>query len=156
MINLGLVKEDATYICRGRLANSNLELQSKLPISLPRNHRFKHLVILNYHKRVPNLKAGGMLAELRSRLRVPKGRQCVKKVIKPCFRCKLLDSKASNAPESAPVPDFRVTEAPAFPQVGTDYAGPLFVKVNGKMSKAYFCIFSCTVVRTIHLELVLD
>ena len=28
-INLGLVKEDEIYICRGRLANSNRELQSK-------------------------------------------------------------------------------------------------------------------------------
>ena len=155
-INLGLVKEDEIYICRCRLANSNLELQSKFPIILPRNHRFTHLVILDCHKRVHHLKVGGTLAELRSRFWVPKGRQCVKKVIKPCFCCKLLDSKAFNAPEPAPLPDFRVTEAPAFSQVGIDYAGPLFVKVDGKMSKAYFCIFSCTVVRAIHLELVLD
>ena len=49
-INLGLVKEDEIYICRGRLVNSNLELQSKFPILLPRNHRFTHLVILTATK----------------------------------------------------------------------------------------------------------
>lgn len=155
-VNLGLVKEDGIYICRGRLANSDLEAQSKFPIILPRDHRFTHLVILDCHKRVHHLKVGATLAELRSKFWVPKGRQCVKKIIKPCFRCKLLDSKAFNAPVPAPLPDFRVTEAPAFSQVGIDYAGPLFVKVNGEMTKAYFCIFSCTVVRAVHLELVLD
>ena len=151
-----IVNERGIYVCHGRLTNAELDVKSKFPIILPSNHRFTHLMILDCHKRVHHLKVGATLAELRSRFWVPKGRQCVKKVIKPCYRCKLLDSKAFNAPSPAPLPDFRVTETSAFTHVGIDYAGPLFVKSSGEMCKVYFCIFSCTVVRAIHLELVSD
>ena len=67
-----------------------------------------------------------------------------------------MDSKAFNAPVPAPLPEFRITEAPAFAQVGIDYAGSLFIKDNGEIGKVCFCIFSCTVVRAVHLELVSD
>ena len=155
-INLGLVEKDEICICQGRLANSDIDEKSKFLIILPKDHRLTHLVILDCHKRVHHLKVGGTLAELRSKFWVPKGRQCVKKVIKPCFRCKFLDAKAYNTPNPASLPDFRVNEAPSFAQVGIDYAGPLLVKVNGEKSKAYFCLFSCTVMGAIHLELALD
>ena len=87
-VNLGLINQKGIYICHGRLSNAELEVQSKFPIILPRDHRFTHLVILNCHERVHHLKVCATLAELRSRFWVPKGRQCVKKIIKPCLRCK--------------------------------------------------------------------
>ena len=155
-VNLGLINKKGIYICHGRLSNAELEVQSKFPIILPIDHRFTHLVILNCHKRVHHLKVCATLAELRSRFWVPMGRQCLKKIIKPCLRSKFLDSMAFNAPVPAPLPEFRITEAPAFAQVGIDYAGPLFVKDNGEIGKVCFCIFSCTVVRAVHLELVSD
>ena len=52
----------------------------------------------------------------------------------------------------ADLPGFRV--AP-FPNVGIDFAGPLFVKCCAKCSsKVYIALFSCCVTRAIHFELV--
>ena len=45
--------------------------------------------------------------------------------IKPCFRCKLLDFKASNVSVPAPHQDIWVKKAPAFISVKIDY--PSFV-----------------------------
>ena len=69
---------------------------------------------------------------------MPNVRQCIKKVIKPSLRCKLLDSKGFNTPELAPLPDFHVIETPSFSQVGIDYAGPLFFKLMVKYLRQTF------------------
>lgn len=43
-----------------------------------------------------------------------------------------------------------------FTTTGVDFAGPLFVKENGLMRKMYICLFTCSCVRAVHLELVPD
>ena len=83
---------------------------------------FTHLGILDCYKRVHHLNVAATLAELNSRSCVPEGRQCVKKITKPCLRFKLLDSKAFNVPVLASLPDYLVTEAPAFTQVGIQFS----------------------------------
>ena len=40
---------------------------------------------------------------------------------------------------------------------GIDYAGPLYVRnANKEVAKVYICLFTCTVIRAVHLELVED
>ena len=46
--------------------------------------------------------------------------------------------------------DYRLKKPKAFEITGCDYAGPFYPKEGGKV---YFLIFTCTVVRAIHLEL---
>ena len=94
---------------------------------------------------------------LRSKFWVPKGRQHVKKVISKCVVCRKLEGKAYSTPRSAALPEFRVTEAPAFSKVGVDFAGLLYVKERTTtIKKVYIALFSCCVTRAIHLELVED
>ena len=70
------------------------------------------------------------------------------------MECRLLEGKPYNAPATAALPNFRVSEAPPFSSTGVNYAGPLFVKGNnGEMEKTYIALFSCCVTRAIHLEL---
>eukprot|EP00731_Ephydatia_muelleri_P022433 Em0015g16a len=47
---------------------------------------------------------------------------------------------------------FRVQEAPAFTFTGVDFAGPLYVK--GTTAKVWVCLYTCCVVRAVHLDLV--
>lgn len=95
------------------------------------------------------------LAELRSRLWVPKGRQSVKRVLSKCVVCKKLEGKACSAPCNAALPEFRVLEAPAFFNIGVDFAGPFYVKAQAtKMEKVYIALFPFCMTRAIHLELV--
>jgi transposase InsO family protein len=54
-------------------------------------------------------------------------------------------------PKSTPLPEDRVREAAIFEVVGTDLAGPLFMKDR---TKAWIVIFTCAVFRAVHIELI--
>ena len=55
------------------------------------------------------------------------------------------------------LPRDRTEQTLSFGIVDTDYAGPLFYKSKDKKDyKAYILLFSCSVNRTAHLELVSD
>ena len=40
-----------------------------------------------------------------------------------------------------------------FVHIGTDFAGPLYVKEGSSVKKAYVCVFTCASSRMIHLQL---
>ena len=152
--SLNVIEQNDILVCKGRLENSELNEECKFPIILPKDHRFTNLVILDCHSRVHHCKVRSTLAELRSRFWVTQGRQYVKKIIRKCFICKKLEGKPYESPAIAPLPEFRVKEAPPFSKVGIDFAGPVFVKTQNGMVKAYIALFTCCVTRAIHLELV--
>ena len=77
--------------CKGRLEYSDLPHDAKEPIILPKDHRLTYPQIQQCHKRVLHSGVRGTLAELRSRIWVPKGRQVVKKVLSQCIVCKKLE-----------------------------------------------------------------
>ena len=96
------------------------------PVVLPKDHAFTAKVIEDYHRKVLHSGVRATLAELRSRYWVPKGRQCVKKVLSKCVICKRQEGKVCSAPQTAALPDFRVREMPAFSKVGVDFAAPFW------------------------------
>ena len=155
--DLGLVENEGVLRCFGRLVNSDLDFVARRPIILPRNHAYTTMVINDCHERVMHGGVRATLAEARSKYWIPKGWQCVKKILSKCAICKRHEGQAYNAPQTAALPDFRVTQAPAFSKVGVDFAGPLYVKATaGGMRKVCIAFFSCCVTRAIHLELVED
>ena len=154
-VQLGIVMHNGVMIGTGRLEHSDLGEETKRPIILPRDHRFTKLMILDSHERVHHCKVKGTLAQLRSRFWVTKGRQIVKKEINGCFLCRKLEGKPYSLPPTAPLPDFRVTQALPFSNIGVDFAGPLYVKgARGQMNKVYITLFTCCVTRAVHLELI--
>ena len=60
----------------------------------------------------------------------------------------------------AVLPEFRVTEAPAFSHTGVDIFGPILIKEkkdrNRSFLKTYGCIFICMVSKAVHIELAAD
>ena len=152
---LGVVSNGEFLVCQGRMEFSDLVETAKKPILLPKGHKFTDFVISDCHERVHHCKEKSTLAELRTRFWVPKGRQYVKRVIRNCFICKRLEGRPFNAPQIAPLPSFRVTEAPPFSRIGVDFAGPLFCKTsNNQTMKVYIVLYTCCVTRAIHLDLV--
>ena len=144
--SLEIVKKYGLLVCQGRLEYFELEEEAKFPIILPKNHRFTEVVVLHCHKIVHHCKVRGTLAELRSRFWIGKGRQFVKKLIRNCFECKKSDSKNVRAPPFAPLPEFRVTEAPPFSKAGVDFAGPLYIKTpNSDAEMVYIALSTCCV-----------
>ena len=119
---LGLVENDGILKYVATLANSDLEVDARGPIILPRDHAYTTLVIQDCHERVLHSDVRATLAEMRSTYWVPKGRQCMKKVLGKCVTCKKEDDRGFSAPQTAALPEFRVREVPAFSKVGVDFA----------------------------------
>ncbi len=72
-------------------------------------------------------------------------------MIHECVPCQKLIAKACSQ-EAGPLPRERVCQCPVFSVTGTDYLGPLYCH-NLPNMKFYVCLFTCGVVRAIHLEL---
>ena len=155
--DLGLFESEGVLRCVGRLVNSDLDFDARRPIILPRDHAYTTMVISDCHERVIHGGVRATLAEVRSKYWIPKGRQCVKKILSKCAICKRHEGQADSTLQTAALPDFCVRQAPAFSKVGVDFAGPLYVKATaGGIRKVYIALFSCCVTGTIHLELVED
>ena len=62
---------------------------------------------------------------MRSNYWIIRGRQTIKKILKTCVICKIVQGKTVIPPEMAKLPYFRVSCDHSFENVGTDYTGPL-------------------------------
>ena len=116
--------------CTGRLGKSELDVEAREPIVLPKGHKFTELIIKQCHDRVMHSGVRSTLAQLRSRYWVPKGRQEVKRVVGACLLCKRWSSKACSKPQVAALPAFRVSRAAPFENSGVDFAGPFLSKLK--------------------------
>ena len=124
------------------------------PVLLDSQHHLTTLIICDAHERVQHNGICETLTELRARYWIIHGRSLVRKVLHRCVTCRRFEGRAIYPPPPPPLPAFRVKEAPAFTYTGVDYAGPLYVKGpnNSKESKVWICLYTCCVVRAIHLE----
>lgn len=78
-----------------------------------------------------------------------RAQQLVKKVVYRCVLCKKFKAKAGQQ-ITASLPRDRITESPPFETTGVDFAGPLYVKTQSVMAKAYIALFTCAVTRAVH------
>lgn len=87
------------------------------------------------------------------------GKNLVKRVIHKCLTC-FKQSSTTLQQLMGQLPASRVRPGKPFRCSGVDYAGPVTLKLYPgrcqKTSKAYICLFVCTVTKAIHLELVSD
>eukprot|EP00794_Sanderia_malayensis_P006437 gene6437-biopygen4765 len=156
-VSLGIEEREGTLNCRGRLEHSDLDIEARFPIILPKNHKFTDLIVVNSHLKTHHGSVKTTLAEVRTRFWIVKGRQYVKKLLRGCFICKKFEGKAYRPGQTSALPEFRVTQALPLSREGVDFADPFFVKqTSGEMSKAYLALFSCCVTRALHSELVSD
>ena len=54
------------------------------------------------------------------------------------------------------LPEERVSDSLPFVHIGTDFAGPLYLKEGSSVKKAYVCVFTCASLRMVHLEVTND
>ena len=80
----------------------------------------------------------------------------MKSIIRQCTVCMRYEGKPYKATHPPPLPEFRVRERPPFTYTGVDFAGPLHVKERGNngTSKVWICLYTCCVVRAVHLDIV--
>ena len=89
---------------------------------------------------------------------IPQGRQLVKRITSKCVTCRKVEGPPFRSVSTPPLPQSRVQQSLGFQFTGIDYAGPLYVhdQANQTSSKMYICLFTCALVKAVHLELVED
>ncbi|XP_064649968.1 uncharacterized protein LOC135501660 [Lineus longissimus] len=135
---------------KGRLQFSELSYDSKHPIILPKG-RVSYLLVRFQHFLMKHAGVTTLLTALRSNYWIVGLRQLAKHVCKECVPCRIVEARACNQ-VMAPLPGFRVKDAPCFAVTGLDHGGPLFC-IDFPKKKFYILLFTCAVVRAVHLEL---
>ncbi|XP_066956301.1 uncharacterized protein [Macrobrachium rosenbergii] len=142
--------EEGLLRIKGRLENAELSFESKHPIIVPGTY----IALLLVHFQHGLLKHAGvavLVSTLRNNYWIIRLRQIAKRVCRECVACRRCEAKACSQPV-APLPELRVKSAPPFTVTGLDFAGPLFC-VDFPSKKLYILLFTCAVVRAVHLEL---
>ena len=142
----------------GRFSSADASFNVKHPILPPRDHHLTLLIVRRAHKRVLHNGVKDTLNEVQSKFWNVKGRSLVRKIIHQCVICKRLEEKPCLGPPPPPLPKFRVAEDPPFTYTGMNFAGPLFIRTGSAEdnSKVWICLYTCCVVRAIHLDIVPD
>ena len=109
------------------------------------------------------------LTEIHSKYWIPQGRAFIQQFIGRCVLCRRYFASSYRVPPPPPLPEFRVRECSPFTTVGVDYAGPLVIKhytytsskgtqnaFTSCSGKALVCLYTCTVSRAVHFEIVID
>lgn len=145
------IGKDNLLRVKGRLQFSDLSAEEKHPIILPRTH-LTQLLVTFQHKLMKHAGVNTMISTLRNAFWIIGIRRLAKKVKRECVFCQRHDSRACTQ-QVSPLPELRVRRASPFAITGLDYAGPLYCSDYPK-GKFYVLLFTCAVVRAIHLELV--
>ena len=143
--------------CHSRLTNADLPREMIEPILLPRKERFVQLMIEDTHRKLFHAGVNHTLSEMRTQYWIPQGRAEVKYTLKRCRICRKHQGGPYKMPAMSPWPKSKLIRSVPFDKTGLDYFGPLFVKqTDGSHQKVWVCLFTCVVVRAIHLEIVND
>ena len=54
----------------------------------------------------------------------------------------------------AQLPEKRLVASNPFTNVGVDYCGPFKVKIGRRHEKGWCCLFTCLIIRAVHIEIV--
>lgn len=148
------IDENNLIRCGGRLEFAQLTYNEINPKLLPYKSKFTELVILDAHNKSYHCGTSYVLAKIRLEYWIEKGRTLTKKTIKKCYKCKRIKAKPYCVPEFPPYPENRVNALPAFSYVGVDYMGPFSITNNSNKIKVWVCLYTCLIVRAIHMEVV--
>lgn len=97
---------------------------------------------------------GLTMAAVRENYWVPKLKRIVKSVRKDCWGCKRFQTTAIAAPPPGLLPTDRTQGETAFEVAGVNFAGPIrYKQTNNCEGKAYLVLFSCSLIRAVHSEL---
>ena len=141
----------------GSHSECNVSFATKHPVLLSPQHGLTTLLVKRAHERVMHSGVKATLTELRSQFWILKGRSVVKGILRRCTVCRKFEGSTYCAPPPPPLPQFRLEQAPPFSHTGVDFAGPLYVRQpDGISSKAWICLYTCCVIRAVHLDLVPD
>lgn len=120
------------------------------PDILPANHDGVNSIINDRHANANYAVVQIILSNMREKIWILGGRRTIRAVIERCVDCCRRDARPLEV-TPAPLPLEKIREAAVFEIIGVDSTGPVCLKGG---QKTWICIFTCTVFRAVHLELV--
>ena len=137
----------------GRLDRARLPYEVRHPIILPQKHRLTELVVESYHHLENHGGVDHVLAAIRQKFWIIRGRQEIKHLKRKCDHCKKERAKTGSQLQSE-LPIERMSPMqPAFYCTSVDYFGPLEVRLTRNTTvKRYGALFACMTTRCVHLE----
>ena len=155
---LGLYLDaDGLLRCQGRIDQATMISESeRRPVLISKNEKFTHLMIEKVHKQNLHSGVSQCISQVRHKYWVPHGRAAVKSVIQSCLVCRRHEGGPYKLLSMPPLPGKRIREATPFCRTGLDYLGPLHIRTKDGTQKVWVSLFTCLVVRAVHLELILD
>ena len=145
--------KNGLLIVGGRLVHAPVDENMKHPVILPYKHHVTDLVVQSYHENVGHMGQESVLSCLRNKFWVVKGRSAVRRTIRACKECARRNARPGEQ-LMANLPRDRITPGkPPFTYVGVDFFGPFEVKQGRSRVKRYGCLFTCLVVRAVHIEI---
>ncbi|XP_074658621.1 uncharacterized protein LOC141911530 [Tubulanus polymorphus] len=147
------IDDEGIIRCKGRLQNADMSFDSKHPIFVPKSCMLSSLIINDAHLQVMHFGVSATVCKIRENFWIPQIRQAVKSQVRKCVTCRKVSGKPFTLPDPPPLPGYRVSRYPPFYYCGLDYCGP-FVLNNG--SNCYIALFTCTVTRAVHCEVVVS
>jgi hypothetical protein len=158
--DLKIIEMNGILRCRGRLEESNLRRNEKFPIFLPNKAWITRLIIMEMHQSNHHCGTLTLLAILREKYWLIKGRKSVEAIVfgkNGCLVCKKFRLKPYERPIFDQLPKTRTEIVRPFHTIGIDYFGPLQIKINdGNIQKIYVALYTYFIVRAIHLEIAED
>ena len=144
--------EDGLVRVGGRIRRSNLPIEEKHPIILPKKSHVTQLLIRHHHEKVKHQGRGMTMNEIRaSGYWIIGGNSSVNSYISKCVICRK-QRRPTEVQKMADLPEDRIQPAPPFTNSGVDCFGPFVIKNLRKEVKRYGVIFTCMASRGVHLE----
>ncbi|XP_065087100.1 uncharacterized protein LOC135708850 [Ochlerotatus camptorhynchus] len=152
-----MIDSDGIIRMEGRAKDAEaLPFDLRFPIILPKGHEVTRKLVQHYHKRCGHTFRETVKNYLRQRYYIENVNAVVKKVSASCIWCKVHRNQP-RIPRMAPLPIERLSpHLRSFSYVGVDYFGPIEVIVGRSRQKRWVVLFTCLVVRAVHLEIAYD
>lgn len=138
----------------GRLRRAEqLELDTIHPVLLDPKHPLTNLIIQDFDETLLHPGPERVLAELRRRFWILRGREAVKRQQSRCMQCQAWRANPS-VPKMADLPPARLRlYKPPFYSTGVDCFGPFTVKIGRRTEKRWGIVFKCMTTRCVHLDI---
>ncbi|XP_058508983.1 uncharacterized protein LOC131475122 [Solea solea] len=138
----------------GRLRRTEQLPQDTIhPVLLDPKHPLTNLIIRDFDETLLHPGPERVLAELRRRFWILRGREAVKRCQSCCMQCQAWRASPS-VPKMADLPPARLRlYKPPFYSTGVDCFGPFTVKIGRRTEKRWGIVFKCMTTRCVHLDL---
>uniref|UniRef100_A0A182YRW2 Integrase catalytic domain-containing protein n=1 Tax=Anopheles stephensi TaxID=30069 RepID=A0A182YRW2_ANOST len=148
-----LLDEDGLIRMEGRTEQAKfLPFSLRFPVILPDKHPITESIVRHYHERSGHGYREAVKNELRRAYFIIHLDATVRRVSSACVWCKVHRNRPK-VPRMAPLPVQRLTPfLRPFSFTGVDYLGPFTVTVGRRSEKRWIVLFTCLVVRAVHLE----